>query len=227
MHKVVQIGPGVFCVAGPEITDQRDAAAYLITDGEQGALIDAGAGPSFPLILKNIEEAGVSASNLKFAIATHSHIDHIGGLSDFAAYSPEIVIHSRDAAALESADPLATASSWYGLPLKPVIPSIKIERSPHVLYLGKTQLICVHTPGHTPGSMIVHLDRNGKRYLFGQDIHGPFHPMFGSDIEAWRDSMHLLISLKADVLAEGHLGVFYGRDEVAAFIRGYLERHAG
>jgi len=60
--------------------------------------------------------------------------------------------------------------------------------------------------------------------LFGQDIHGPFHPDFGSDIEAWRSSMGRLLDLDADVLCEGHFGIYSPADAVRAYINGYLER---
>ena len=55
---------------------------------------------------------------------------------------------------------------------------------------------CLHTPGHTPGSISLYLDREEKRVLFGQDIHGPFHAAFGSDIEEWKKSMQVLLALK-------------------------------
>jgi glyoxylase-like metal-dependent hydrolase (beta-lactamase superfamily II) len=50
------------------------------------------------------------------------------------------------------------------------------------------------------------LDRDGQRILFGQDIHGPFLPAFGSDIAQWRTSMEMILALKPDILCEGHCG---------------------
>jgi len=35
-------------------------------------------------------------------------------------------------------------------------------------------------------------------------------------------SLEKLLSLGADVLCEGHYGIYRGRDEVAEFIRGFL-----
>jgi glyoxylase-like metal-dependent hydrolase (beta-lactamase superfamily II) len=58
--------------------------------------------------------------------------------------------------------------------------------------------------------------------LFGQDVHGPFAPAFGSDLAQWRNSMLRLLELQADVLAEGHYGVFRPAAEVSAFIREQL-----
>ena len=60
-----------------------------------------------------------------------------------------------------------------------------------------------------------------KKVLFGQDLHGPFHKDFRSDLHAYQRSMEKLLDLEADILCEGHFGVFRPADEV----RKYIERH--
>ncbi|MEW5721610.1 MAG: MBL fold metallo-hydrolase [Thermodesulfobacteriota bacterium] len=225
MGKPYEIGPGLFVVAGPDLTDGRDALAYLVEAGGDLALIDAGAGPSYKKIVGHIRGLGLYPERLRYVIATHAHIDHIGALADFAAdYSPVIVAHALDAEAIETGDPARTAADWYGLTLAPVRVDRRMEGRQEILELGGTNLVCRHTPGHTPGSLVVYLDREGKRYLFGQDIHGPFDAAFGSDVAAWRESMQSLLELGADVLGEGHYGVFHGAAEVRRFIRGFLDR---
>ena len=93
------------------------------------------------------------------------------------------------------------------------------------LKFGNEELHCLHTPGHTPGSIAVYLDRAGKRILFGQDIHGPFNKAFGSDIEAWKKSMQTLLALEADILCEGHFGIFQPKNKARAYIERYLEEY--
>ena len=83
----------------------------------------------------------------------------------------------------------------------------------------------LHTPGHTPGSMVAVLEQSDQIILFGQDIHGPFDPAFGSDIDAWRKSMTRLLSLDAAILCEGHFGVFKSKDAVRRFIQEQLDSH--
>jgi len=39
---------------------------------------------------------------------------------------------------------------------------------------SRCNLELVHTPGHTPGSIVAYLEDDGQSVLFGQDIHGPF-----------------------------------------------------
>jgi glyoxylase-like metal-dependent hydrolase (beta-lactamase superfamily II) len=138
-----------------------------------------------------------------------------------------VVVHELDADAVESGDPRLTAASWYGTRLPRVRVDQRLRGEHEVLSVGGTELHCVHTPGHTPGSIGIYLDRGGKRVLFGQDIHGPFSAEFDSDISAWRESMEKLIGLQADILCEGHFGIFSGKKRVEAYIRGYLDQYAG
>jgi glyoxylase-like metal-dependent hydrolase (beta-lactamase superfamily II) len=78
-------------------------------------------------------------------------------------------------------------------------------------------------PGHTPGSMAVLLETEGKKVLFGQDIHGPYVPAWGADPARARESLRKLLSLKADILCEGHFGVYQPAAAVADYVRGYVE----
>ena len=91
---------------------------------------------------------------------------------------------------------------------------------------GNEEIRCIHTPGHTPGSISIVLDRGGYRILFGQDIHGPFNKQFGSDIGQWKKSMAKLLALEADILCEGHFGIFRPKEYVRAYIRRYLKLYA-
>ena len=95
-----------------------------------------------------------------------------------------------------------------------------------VLRFGEAELHCLHTPGHTPGSIVVYIDRGGKRILFGQDIHGPFLEIFRSDIGKWKESMKKLIALEADILCEGHFGIYQPREKVRRYIEGYLKNYS-
>lgn len=69
-------------------------------------------------------------------------------------------------------------------------------------------------------------DINGARILFGQDIHGPFDPSWGSNMKLWRDSMRKLINLNADILCEGHFGIYKPAEKVRDYIEYYLDYHS-
>lgn len=220
------ISENLFLVGSSEITDPRDCSVYLLNLGEL-VLVDAGAGPSAFSIMSNIERVGHDPSRLSAVLVTHCHVDHSGGARFFQKeYGARIIMHERDARAVEEADSSMTAAHWYNLRFEPTHVDVKIRVEQESLSFGEHSIVCLHTPGHTPGSLSAYLDLDGRRVLFGQDIHGPFHADFGSDLTAWRTSMGKLLALEADVLCEGHFGVYEPKERVAAYIRHYLDAYA-
>jgi glyoxylase-like metal-dependent hydrolase (beta-lactamase superfamily II) len=221
-----EIISGVYLIGGPSITAADDAAIYLIDFVGDLVLIDAGAGKSFSQIVRNIEMLGLNPANLSCLILTHCHVDHIGSAPFFKKqYRTKILIHELDAQAVESGNSRKTAANWYGTTFPPTKVDRKLSGSHEILKFGEEELHCLHTPGHTPGSISLYLDRGGQRVLFGQDIHGPFHKDFNSDIEAWKKSMQILLALNADILCEGHFGIFQPKESVRGYIERYLEEY--
>lgn len=223
MEEILQ---GVYLIGGPGVSAAEDAAVYLIDFGGELVLIDAGAGGSSSQLVRNIEMLGLDPNALSHVILTHCHIDHIGSAPFFREkYGAKIVIHERDAEALETGDSIRTAANWYGTTFPPTTIDHQLKGAQEVLKFGNEDLYCLHTPGHTPGSVSVYLDRAENRILFGQDIHGPFHQAFGSDIKAWKKSMHALLALQADILCEGHFGIYQPKNKVREYIERYVEEY--
>lgn len=224
--KTEEIAEGVYLIGGPNVTRPEDAAVYLVDFGGELVMIDSGAGNSSSQLVRNIEMLGLNPSELTHVILTHCHIDHIGSAPYFREkYKSEIVIHELDAPAMETGDSIKTAANCYGTTFPPTRPDRKLKGAHEILKFGKEELHCLHTPGHTPGSISVYLDRAGKRILFGQDIHGPFNRAFNSDIRAWKKSMNSLLSLEADILCEGHFGIYRPKNKVRDYIERYLEEY--
>ncbi len=224
--KTEEIVSGVYLIGGPDVTQADDAAVYLIDFAGELVMIDAGAGRSSSQIVRNIEILGLKPSAVSHMILTHCHIDHIGSAPFFREkYGAKIVIHELDAKALETGDSIRTAANWYGTTFPPTKVDQLLKGTHEVLKFGEEELHCLHTPGHTPGSISVYLDRGGKRVLFGQDIHGPFNKAFGSDIVAWRKSMQTLLALEADILCEGHFGIYRSKNNVKDYIERYIEEY--
>ena len=218
---------GVYLVGSSDLTDRRDCSVYLVDAGEL-ILIDSGAGVATAKIVTNIELLGLDPGQLSTLILTHCHIDHVGGAVYFKErFGVKIVMHLLDAVAVEQADLVRTGASWYNLRLAPLSVDVKLSQAEEALsFRDGTKLVSVHTPGHTPGSVAIYRDHAGERVLFGQDIHGPFLPEFGADLAAWRRSMNMLLSLEADILCEGHFGVYRTKPRVTEYIESYLEQYA-
>lgn len=219
----LRVCEGVYRVGGAGLSDPRDCLVYLADLGDL-VLVDCGAGPGWPRIADNIRASGFDPSSLHALVLTHAHVDHIGAAAEIKRRTGcAVVAHALDRAAIESGDPVRTAANWYGVELEPLAVDRVVAGSRDQLDLSGGVMTLIHTPGHTPGSMVAVVEPDdGNRVLFGQDVHGPFSDQFGSDLTAWRASMRNLIALEADILCEGHYGIYRGADRVREFIEEHL-----
>lgn len=227
MGKAQTITDGVYLIGGPDISRSDDATSFIVDFSGELVMIDAGAGGSSRMLQKNIEDTGLDPKAITTLILTHNHIDHIGSAPYFRThFGCKIVMHNLDADAVEEGDSMRTAASCYGATFSPTAVDVRLMGDHEILRFGEGELNCLHTPGHTPGSISVYLDRGGKRILFGQDIHGPFLDIFRSDIGQWKKSMEKLLALNADILCEGHFGIFQPKENVEKYIKRYLRNYA-
>jgi glyoxylase-like metal-dependent hydrolase (beta-lactamase superfamily II) len=226
MIKAEKIADGIYLIGGPNISRSDDATVFIVDFDGELVMIDAGAGGSSRMLQQNLESLGLNPMAISTLILTHCHIDHIGSAPWFRErFGCRLVMHMLDAEPVEQGDPVMTAANWYETTFPPTPIDIKLTGDHEILSFGNEAIHCLHTPGHTPGSIVVYLDRGNERILFGQDIHGPFMSSFRSNISDWKASMHKLIDLKADILCEGHFGIFRPRERVEKYIRGYLRQY--
>lgn len=209
-------------VGGPGLTDGADCLVYALDLGEL-VLVDCGAGPTWPRIRQEIRSAGLDPEGIHTLLLTHAHLDHIGAAARIRAETGcRVVAHELDAAPIETGDRERTAASMYGMVLEPCPVDHRVTGEDETLRFRKGELRLVHTPGHTPGSLVAVTELGGERVLFGQDIHGPFHPVFESDKAQWRLSMQRVLALEGDVLCEGHYGIYRPAEAVRQFIEEQL-----
>jgi len=226
VRKPEEITDGIYLIGGPNISQSSDATSFLVEVGDDLVMIDSGAGGSTRILVDNIIRAGCDPHDISTLILTHCHIDHIGSAPYFRdTFNCDLVIHDLDADAIEQGDTVLTAANWYDTEFPPTPVDRRLKSDHEVLRYGEEELHCLHTPGHTPGSISIYIDRGGKRVLFGQDIHGPFLPSFRSDINEWKRSMKKLLDLEADILCEGHFGIFRTKEQVAKYINNYLRQY--
>lgn len=210
-------------VGGGSLTDPEDGAVYLIRFNEEAALVDAGCGRSVERLFGNIRKCGTEPEALRYLLITHCHFDHTGGIQRIREKTGcRVVAHEEDARYLEEGDSTVTAAKWYGSFFPPTDVDLKLKGERNELELGDRKIMAIHTPGHSPGSVIYLTESEGLKVLFGQDVHGPIHESLLSNRENYRRSLRLLLSLDADILCEGHYGVFRGKEEVADFIESFL-----
>jgi len=219
----MKITDEIFQVGGGEFTSPEDAAIYLINFGGHVALIDAGCGRSGERLYRNIQSCGVKLETIEYLLITHCHYDHTGGAKDVKKITGcKAVAHELDAQFLEVGDDRVTAATWYGASLEPLPIENKLSLPREYIHLGDNKIEAIHTPGHSPGSVVYVAESQGFKVLFGQDVHGPLDASFLSNREDYLKSLKLLLSIEADILCEGHYGIYKGRVEVENFIKSFL-----
>jgi len=221
---LVEITSEIFQVGGGNLTSPDDAAIYLIKFGDEPALVDAGCGLATDRLLANISKCGTDPQQIKHLLITHCHFDHTGGAADLKQrIGLNVVAHELDAAFLEAGDNRVTAANWYAARLKPFIVDRKISGPGGEILLGGRKIKAIHAPGHTPGSVVYLTESDGLKVLFAQDVHGPIDPSFLSNYDHYQKSLELLLAIKADILCEGHFGVYRGKAKVSEFILQFIE----
>ncbi len=220
--RTMTICKDIYMIGGSGLSHPNDCAVYLIDAGDL-MLIDSGAGESFDELVTNIESLNLDPKKLRTILVTHRHIDHIGSLKRFKdQFGVQIIAHELDADAIETG--IGTGADMYGVPYSPCTVDVKLSGKEDKLQIGDIEIITVHIPGHTDGSIAAYIDAPDGRVLFGQDVHGPYLPQWGADIKQARQSLQKLIDLKADILCEGHFGIYKPASAVEKYIKGYLDR---
>jgi glyoxylase-like metal-dependent hydrolase (beta-lactamase superfamily II) len=220
----MKITDEIFQVGGGPLTTPSDGACYLIHFNGHAALIDAGCGSSAAKVLDNVRGCGVPLDRIEYLLITHCHYDHAGGVNAVReAVGCQVVAHELDAVYMEEGNDAVTAAAWYGATIAPTLVDRKLTGERESLPLGDRVVEAIHIPGHSPGSLAFLAESEGKRVLFGQDVHGPLDPSLLSDRTAYQNSLKRLIDLEADILCEGHYGVFRGKAAVARFIKSFME----
>ncbi|WP_132057923.1 MBL fold metallo-hydrolase [Halorussus amylolyticus] len=129
--------------------------AYLVEDGDDVVLVDAGTPRDADAIAAGIRDAGYAVGDVTRVLLTHFDVDHVGALGKLGFDAP-VYVGREDAAVLAGQDrpdwrnhkgllqrvtlPFVVAP---GVPIRPVSDGDEIG--------GFT---AYHTPGHSPGHVV-------------------------------------------------------------------------
>jgi len=126
----------------------------------QAALIDPGGDVS--LLQSIIEEKKLDLTQIWL---THGHLDHVGGAEEINSISNAVIIgpHKDDLFLLTSLDEQA---DMFNFPKSKEFTPSKFLDEGDTLSLGEETFEVLHTPGHTPGHIVI-INHNSKTVWVG------------------------------------------------------------
>ena len=212
--------PGIHLVGsgwlGFGLSGRNDCHVFLVADGDDAVLIDAGFGDATETIIRHVEEAGIAKRTVSRILITHAHPDHCAGARSLAEhFDAEVLAASATADILRRGDEDAaglTAARAAGLyprssRLQPT--EVRTINNGDIVTVGQIQIRTIATPGHAGGHLCftAHIDR--RTVLFSGDLvfsRGRV-AVLGTpdcDLTALAASLRDVAALRPDVLLPGH-----------------------
>jgi glyoxylase-like metal-dependent hydrolase (beta-lactamase superfamily II) len=146
--------------------------AFLLLE-EQITVFDAGWRVSGRRVLEYLEYLGRSPQEISYILATHYHLDHIGGIAHIQEHSSgRVAAHELEAPFVQGRDgnrlPNPACNPTLAFLMSPVCSllrprqfsvDIPLKDGSRLDLLGGMEV--VHSPGHTPGSISLYFPQQG------------------------------------------------------------------
>ena len=211
----------------------------LVENGEV-LLVDAGLYGSSGTILQGLETLGLRPEQIGRVVITHAHPDHSGGLGRLVAGRDiGVAVHrlEADIIAGTATPPSPLQNELMGKVTKPVVSRLMGSSVPvddrldegDVIPFG-TEVRVVHLPGHTEGSIGLHLPHkkavivgDALRYKFARRLSPPAPGVTQRPEEAMR-SVKKLLDLDFDTICFSHSPPM--RHEPGKALRRLVQQHS-
>lgn len=243
-----RLSDGITKIWEPHVIRVEQCNIWHVRGRDRDLVIDTGMG------VASLHEAAQHLfGKAVSAVATHTHIDHVGSLHEFA----DRIVHEDEAECLDCASDnfsmlrdehpvefiasLERAGYEVGpcfltaLPhadfnlsrfSTPPAPATRLVREGDVIDLGDRVFEVLHLPGHSPGSIGLWEAATGILFSGDAIYDGPLlDEISGSNIAAYVQTMRRLESLAARVVHAGHDPSFDGA-KLKQLARQYLDRRA-
>ena len=136
----------------------KPASAHLIDTGNGLILLDSGYPETLYLIMDSIRELGFNPYDITLILHSHGHIDHIGGTRALVELTGAKSAIGRADLDYVTGKRDLTFAKELGMSFDGYFEPDQLLDDGDVIKLGNTNITCVHTPGHTEGTMSFFFD---------------------------------------------------------------------
>jgi len=138
---------------------------YILGDPETGEAVVIDPGDDIERVQEVLRQHQLRP---KYIVATHAHIDHVGGIEKLARSSgAAVMMHSEDVPLYQN---LALQAAWLGMRPPKTMEIDQLLREGDRLRWGALELEVLHTPGHSPGSLSLLVPGEGLRLFSGDTL---------------------------------------------------------
>ena len=143
-----------------------DSNVYLLED-EDPIVVDTGTGMFVDATLEEMSKI-VPLKRVGRIVLTHSHYDHMGGAAAIQkATGGRIFLHEDEALPLKAGDSSLALEGMFGGKLRQL--DLEPLKTGQKLNCGSSELEVLHSPGHSPGSVVLH-DAATKSAIVGDTV---------------------------------------------------------
>ncbi len=228
------VSPGVTRIVEPFVHSFFRANFYRIEGRDADIQLDFGIG------VRSLAPVFADRGKPLLAIATHAHVDHVGGLHEFERRFG----HPLEGGIFAAMPDDGTLASWFArldgaltrLPspgfametyaLRPAALTQTLDEG-DVVDLGDRRFRVLHLPGHSPGSIALLDEANGE-FFSGDAIYDDelVDDIPGADIAVYRATMRRLLDLDFAIGHGGH-GEPFDRKRLRGIANAYLDAKGG
>ncbi len=228
-YQTRSVGEGVTFIAEPHILEFYRCNIWHVRGRDRDLLVDSGMG-----VVSLREQVPLVTEKPLVAVASHTHFDHVGCHHEFAdrwVHRDEAGIMAAPTRAATLADPYVTDAIFTKLPPAPyasteyavkAAPATRLLEAGDVIDLGDRAFQVLHTPGHSPGGIMLFERATGILFSGDTVYDGPLvDDAYHSDVAAYVATMRRILDLPVRVVHGGHFPSFDGA-RYRALIRAYL-----
>ncbi len=229
-YETTPLEDGVTHIHEPFIKAFYRCNIWHVRGRERDMLVDSGMG-----VVSLREQIPLVSERPCVAVASHTHFDHIGCHHEFA----ERVVHRDEAALLAHptrantlVEPYVSDDIFTALPPAPyssteyavrAAPATRLVADGDGIDLGDRRFEVIHTPGHSPGEIMLWESASGILFSGDTVYDGPLiDDAYHSDVASYLASMRRILELPVRVVHGGHFPSFDGA-RYRALIRAYLD----